>query len=86
MLATLLYSISFISVLFPEPETPVIHTNLPNGIFTFRFLRLFSLAFIISINSPFPSLTVSGTSIVLFPLKYIPVIEFGLFIISSNVP
>ena len=86
LLATLLYKISFISVLFPEPETPVIHTNFPKGIFTFKFLRLFSLAFTISINSPFPSLIVSGTSIVFFPLRYIPVIEFGFRIISSNVP
>jgi len=36
-LATVLYSISFINVLFPDPDTPVTHTNCPNGIFTFIF-------------------------------------------------
>ena len=33
-----------ISVLLPEPETPVMQTNLPSGIATSMFLRLFSRA------------------------------------------
>ena len=37
-----LYNISFINVLFPEPDTPVIQVNLPRGNFTFIFFRLFS--------------------------------------------
>ena len=51
-----LYNISFISDDFPEPETPVIHTKVPNGIFTSIFLRLFSFAPNILILLPFPLL------------------------------
>lgn len=41
------------SVLLPEPDTPVTSVNVPSGNLTFMFLRLFSLAPLISINLPF---------------------------------
>ena len=80
------YNILFTSVLFPEPDTPVTHINLPNGNSTSMFLRLFSLAPIIFIDFPFPSWRVFGTGIFLVPDKYCPVNEFSLFLISSGVP
>ena len=39
-----LYSISFTKVLLPDPETPVIATNKPKGIFTSILSKLFSEA------------------------------------------
>ena len=54
--ATALYSISFIKLLFPDPDTPVIHVSVPNGNFTFIFFKLFSLAPFISKNFLFPFL------------------------------
>ena len=67
LLAIPLHNISFINVLFPDPDTPVIQVNLPKGNFTFIFFRLFSLALTISIKFPFPSLVVSGIFISFFP-------------------
>ena len=84
--ARVLYKISLISVLFPEPETPVTQTSLPSGIFTFTFLRLFSAAPRISINFPLPSLRFSGTGITLLWLRYWPVIDFSQALISSTSP
>lgn len=62
-LAIVLYSISFINVLFPEPDTPVTHTNWPSGIFTLISFRLFSDAFIIWIDLPLDFLLFLGMSI-----------------------
>ena len=70
----------------PDPDTPVTQVNFPRGNFTFIFLRLFSLAPTTSTKLPFPSLVVSGTGILISPLKYLPVMEFGFFIISSTGP
>ena len=39
-----LWITSFTSVLLPEPDTPVTHTNLPNGISTSTCFRLFAAA------------------------------------------
>ena len=39
--AMFLYNTSFINVLFPEPDTPVIHINSPRGNLTLIFFRLF---------------------------------------------
>ena len=36
-----LYNTSFTKVLFPVPETPVTHINLPSGNLTFIFFKLF---------------------------------------------
>ena len=43
-LAKFLYKTSLIKELLPEPDTPVIHVNIPSGIFTSKSLRLFSFA------------------------------------------
>ena len=83
---TELNSISLTSVDFPLPETPVTPMNFPSGNFTLTSLRLFFLAFLITICSPLPSLLSVGTGIFLRPDKYAPVIEFSLAIISSGVP
>ena len=84
--ASFLYSISFTSELFPEPDTPVTHTNLPSGISTFTFLRLFSSAPFIYRKFPLPSRLFSGTGIIILPLRYWPVMLFLFFIISLAVP
>ena len=84
--AKFLYNTSFISELLPDPETPVTHVNTPNGIFTSKFLRLFSFAPLIVIETGFAFLLFLGTGIFFLPLKYWPVIEFGTFFISSAVP
>ena len=73
--ASFLYKISLMRELFPEPETPVTQVITPNGIFTSIFFRLFSCAPTIFRNPEGFSLF-SGTGILIFPLKYAPVIEF----------
>ena len=59
-----LYRISLIKLLLPDPLTPVTHVNLPKGISTSIFLRLFCLAPLIISDSPFPDLRVCGIGIV----------------------
>ena len=86
MLFTELNKISFTNVLFPLPETPVIPMNLPNGSFTETSFKLFFLALLIIINSPFPERRSLGTSIFFRPDKYAPVMEFLFSIISFGVP
>ncbi len=81
-----LHNISFINELLPEPDTPVMQHNIPRGILTSIFLRLFSLAPLISINLSSGFLLLSGTSIFFLPLRYCPVIESSHFFISSSVP
>ena len=85
--AIVLYKISFINVDFPDPETPVIQVNTPNGNLTSIFFRLCSVAPFTSIYFPFVGfLRFLGTSILFLPLKYCPVMEFSTFFISSAVP
>ena len=84
-LASLLYNISVISELFPDPETPVMHVNTPRGIFTSMFFRLFSRA-PFTVRYPLGFLLLSGTGIFNFPLRYAPVMDFLFFYISSAVP
>ena len=81
-----LYSTSFTKVLLPEPETPVTQVNTPRGNFTFTFFKLCSVAPITSIDLPFDFLLFFGTSIFLLPLRYWPVIDSGICLISSAVP
>ena len=71
--ATDLYNTSLTKLDLPLPDTPVTHINLPKGNLTFIFLRLFSLAPLISINFLFPFLLSLGTSIFSSPFKYLPV-------------
>ena len=68
-LAIVLYKISFTSVDFPEPETPVTHINCPNGNFTVIFFKLCSVAPTTSIDFPLDFLLFFGTTICFLPLK-----------------
>ena len=56
-------NVLFINVDFPLPETPVINTKFPKGIFRLIFFKLFSLAPKSSINNPLPFLIFFGTGI-----------------------
>ena len=73
------------SELLPEPDTPVTHVTTPSGISTSIFLRLFSLA-PRTFNQPVGLRLVAGTGILIFPLRYAPVIDSGHAIISLAVP
>ena len=70
---------------FPEPDTPVMQVIIPSGMFTSMFFRLFSRAPLI-VRNPVGFLRSSGTGILILPLKYAPVIDFGFFMISCAVP
>ena len=85
-LAKYLYNTSFTKVDFPDPETPVTQLNTPSGILTLIFFKLFSVAFIISIDLPFDFLLFLGTEIFFLPLRYCPVIESATSFTSSAVP
>jgi len=80
------YNTSDKRVLFPEPETPVMHTNLPRGILTSIFLRLCSLAPLRAIQAPFPFRRTAGTSILRDPARYCPVMLWGLAATSCTLP
>ena len=84
--AKYLYKISFTRLDLPEPETPVTAMNLPSGNSTSIFFRLFSCAPKTVSFLPLPALRFSGTGILRFPLKYIPVIDLSQLIISSTLP
>ena len=71
--------------LFPEPDTPVTQVMIPSGNFTVTFFRLFSFA-PFTVSHPAGFLRSGGTGIFLRPLKYAPVMESGLSIISWAVP
>ncbi|EKD95118.1 MAG: hypothetical protein ACD_25C00068G0001, partial [uncultured bacterium] len=51
---------SIISVDFPEPETPVIHTNFPNGIDSSAFFKFLPVAPFNTIFFPSMGLTTFG--------------------------
>ena len=67
-LASLLYKISLVRELFPEPDTPVMQVMIPSGIFTSIFLRLFSLA-PLTVKKPVGFLRSDGTGILILPLR-----------------
>ena len=69
---------SFTSVDFPEPETPVTTVITPSGNVTSRFLRLFSLAPRIVIAAPLCWRRSGRISICTLPEMYAPVSESGL--------
>ena len=69
----------FISVDFPEPETPVIQLKSPHGKRRVTFFRLFPEASSISMNLfSLMSLRFLGVIIFLSPLRNCPVIDSGL--------
>ena len=53
----------------PLPDTPVTHVNVPNGIATLTFFKLWPFAPFSSIKEPFPLRRFLGISIHLTPLK-----------------
>ena len=70
LLAKTLYKISFTSVDFPEPLTPVTDTNTPSGISTSISFRLFSLApLITNLRLASSARRLLGISIDLRPLR-----------------
>ena len=71
---------------FPDPDTPLTTLNIPSGISTEMFLRLFSVAPFIFKNNPLPLRRSFGVGIVSLPLKNLPVNEFLFFIIWAGVP
>src|SRR3990167_8777186 len=84
--AASLYNTSFINVDLPEPETPVIQTNLPSGISTLSLLRLCSRAqFILSFLFDFPQ-RLFGIVIERSPRRYFAVRESLLCITFSTGP
>ena len=79
---------SFTSVLLPEPLTPVTQVNVPSGIRTSMFCKLFSVAPMIS-SQPFSSdgaIRFFGTGMASSPVRYWPVSDFFAARISGNVP
>ena len=70
----------------PPPETPVMQVNVPRGIFKFTFFRLWVLAPLRLIKSPFPLRRLAGTEISFCPFKYCAVKLFGFFKTSATVP
>ena len=71
--------VSIVKVDLPPPETPVTHTNFPNGKSAVIFFKLFPVALTTEIFLPFPLLRSFGIGIFNFPLKYLPVSEFLSF-------
>ena len=67
-LANVLYKISLVSELFPEPDTPVTQVITPSGTSTSMFFRLFSFAPLI-VRYPVGFLRSSGTGICILPLR-----------------
>src|SRR2546428_475572 len=80
------YRISFTRVLFPEPDTPVMATNIPSGMRTSMSFRLCSRAPRTTSASGFGLRRRSGKGIRRRPERYAPVIERGSFRMSSIVP
>ena len=84
-LARALYRISLTSELLPEPDTPVTQVMTPRGKSTLMFFRLFSAA-PRTVIQPVGFLRSDGTGILSLPLKYAPVTDSWLSIISWAVP
>ena len=70
----------------PLPDTPVTHTNMPSGMVTSMFFRLFARAPRTTSALPLPGRREAGTSMRLRPERYCPVMESGAAAICSGVP
>ena len=81
-----LYSTSFTSEDLPLPLTPVTQVNVPSGMDTSMFFRLFSRAPRTVSHLPFPRRRCAGRGMVRLPLRYCPVRLSGLAMTSSGVP
>ena len=77
---------SFTSVDFPEPETPVTTESKPRGITTSIFFRLLPWRRESVIDFPFGLRRSAGTGMRVWPERYCPVSEAGFAAISSGVP
>ena len=77
---------SFTSVDFPEPETPVTTVSSPRGIGTSMFFRLLACAPRIEMALPFGTRRFQGTAILTAPERYWPVSESGFAAISAGGP
>jgi hypothetical protein len=77
---------SFTSVDFPEPDTPVTQVNVPSGMRTGIALRLCSRAPWMVRNLPVPVRRVAGTGIERSRDRYRPVSDFWSAMISAGVP
>src|ERR1700722_3760358 len=71
------YRMSFTSVDFPEPETPVTTVSRPSGIETSTFFRLWPCAPRMAIALPLGERRVLGTPIFMRPERYWPVSDGG---------
>ena len=80
------YKVWFIRLDLPEPDTPVMLVNFPNGNFTVTFFKLFPVAPIKVNNFPLPFRRLFCTLILACPVKYFPVSESLFSIISLGVP
>ena len=78
--------ISFTSDDLPLPLTPVTQVNVPRGTETSISCKLFSFAPRTVRMLPLPLRRSVGTAIFIFPLRYCPVSDRGVAMISSGVP
>src|ERR1700744_2487775 len=81
-----LYRISLMSVLFPDPEAPVMATSMPRGISTSTFFRLFSRAPRTISDAPSPLRRLAGVAIHRLPERNWPVGEVLHAMIFDAVP
>ena len=71
----------------PPPETPVTQVKVPSGISAVTFFRLLPRApTTLMRRSFFSSRRAGGIGISSSPVRYLPVIELGLAMISAGVP
>ena len=70
----------------PPPETPVTQVNRPSGISAETFFRLLPRALMtLMVRRWFGGLR-SGIATDISPVRYLPVSDFGFFMISAGVP
>ena len=69
---------SLMSVLLPEPDTPVMQTITPSGISTSTLRKLFARAPRIDSVGPGGCRRMAGTSMRRLPARNEPVMEFGM--------
>ncbi len=81
--------LSSISVVFPDPDTPVTAVSLPFGISTVRALTV-CMGEMERLIRPSSNILPAGTCLPTFifgpPVRNFPIFERGSFIISSTVP
>src|SRR6056300_1077917 len=87
LLASALYRVSSTKVLLPDPDTPVTQVNVPRGTETSMFLRFRALAPLsMSQLSEDGILSEEAKFLRPLPLRYAPVMDWGVFCRSARVP